>query len=55
MYEAPAEDAKELAEVETPKSKTIADVCAFLNMPMDKSVKAVVLTAKKHGSCFCSW
>lgn len=47
VIEAPAEDAKELAEVETPNCKTIADVCAFLNMPMDKSVKAVAFNSEK--------
>ena len=47
VIEAPAEDAKEMAEVETPNCKTIAEVCSFLNLPMDKSVKAVAFNSEK--------
>lgn len=37
----------EVAEVETPHCKTIADVCAFLNLPTDKSMKAVAFKSEK--------
>lgn len=33
--------------VETPNCKTIADVCAFLNLPVEKSVKAVAYKSEK--------
>lgn len=45
--EAPAEEMQELSEVETPNCKTIADVCAFLNAPIEKSVKAVAYQCEK--------
>ena len=38
---------QELSEVETPNCKTIADVCAFLNAPIEKSVKAVAYQCEK--------
>ncbi len=37
----------ERAEVETPNCKTIAEVCAFLNLPVEKSVKAVAYRSEK--------
>ena len=37
----------ERAEVETPNCKTIADVCAFLNLPVEKSAKAVAYKSEK--------
>lgn len=45
--EAPAEEALPVAEVETPDCKTIADVCAFLNAPVEKSMKAVAFKSEK--------
>ena len=36
-----------LEMVETPNCKTIADVCAFLNAPVDKSMKAVAFSSEK--------
>ena len=47
VIEAADEVALERAEVETPNCKTIADVCAFLNMPVEKSVKAVAYKSEK--------
>ena len=47
VIEAADESALERAEVETPNCKTIADVCAFLNMPVEKSVKAVAYKSEK--------
>lgn len=47
VIEAADEAALERAEVETPNCKTIADVCAFLNMPVEKSVKAVAYKSEK--------
>ncbi|MHC1717086.1 MAG: proline--tRNA ligase [Acidaminococcaceae bacterium] len=41
------EDLKELKIVETPNCKTIADVCSYLNLPIEKSVKAVAYTSEK--------
>ena len=47
VIEAADEAALERAEVETPNCKTIADVCAFLNSPVEKSVKAVAYKSEK--------
>ena len=47
IIEAADEAALEKAEVETPNCKSIADVCAFLNMPVEKSVKAVAYKSEK--------
>ncbi|MBQ7759830.1 MAG: proline--tRNA ligase [Acidaminococcaceae bacterium] len=47
LIEAVDEAALEVAEVETPNCKTIADVCAFLNSPVEKSVKAVAYKSEK--------
>lgn len=47
VIEAEEEAAKEIEEVKTPECKTIADVCAFLNLPTDKSVKAVAFNSEK--------
>ncbi|MBQ7318028.1 MAG: proline--tRNA ligase [Phascolarctobacterium sp.] len=47
LIEAADEAALEAAEVETPNCKTIADVCAFLNSPVEKSVKAVAYKSEK--------
>ena len=47
VIEAADEAALEIAEVETPNCKSIADVCAFLNMPVEKSVKAVAYKSEK--------
>lgn len=44
---APEEEAKAVEEVKTPDCKTIADVCAYLNLPVDKSVKAVAFNSEK--------
>ncbi len=41
------EEAKEIEEVKTPDCKTIADVCAFLNLPVEKSMKAVAFKSDK--------
>lgn len=34
-------------EVVTPDCKTIADVCAYLKLPVDHSVKAVAYNSEK--------
>lgn len=47
VIEAPAEDQKPVEEVKTPDCKTIADVCAYLQLPVDKSVKAVAFSSEK--------
>lgn len=47
VIEAPAEEAKAVEEVKTPDCKTIADVCAYLQLPVDKSVKAVAFSSEK--------
>ncbi len=41
----PAEDEKSLEEVSTPGLKTIADLCDFLNVPPEKTLKAVFYMA----------
>ena len=47
VIEAADESMLEKAEVETPNCKTIADVCAFLNLPVEKSAKAVAYKSEK--------
>lgn len=47
VIEAADETMLEKAEVETPNCKTIADVCAFLNLPVEKSAKAVAYKSEK--------
>ena len=47
VIEAADEAALERAEVETPNCKSIADVCAFLNLSVEKSVKAVAYKSEK--------
>lgn len=47
VVEAPAEEEQALEMVETPNCKTIADVCAFLSAPVDKSMKAVAFSSEK--------
>lgn len=47
VIEAPEEEAKAVEEVKTPDCKTITDVCAYLNLPVDKSVKAVAFNSEK--------
>ena len=47
VIEAADEAALERAEVETPNCKSIADVCAYLKMPVEKSVKAVAYKSEK--------
>lgn len=47
VIEAPEEEAKAVEEVKTPDCKTIADVCAYLNLPVDKSMKAVAFNSEK--------
>ena len=47
VIEAADEAVLERAEVETPNCKTIADVCAFLNLPVEKSAKAVAYKSEK--------
>lgn len=47
VIEAADEAELERAEVETPNCKSIADVCAFLNLPVEKSVKAVAYRSEK--------
>ncbi len=47
VIEAADEVMLEKAEVETPNCKTIADVCAFLNLPVEKSAKAVAYKSEK--------
>lgn len=47
VIEAPVEDAQEKSIVATPDCKTIIDVCAYLKMPVEKSVKAVAYKSEK--------
>lgn len=47
VIEAEAEEMKPVEEVATPDCKTIAEVCQYLNLPMDKSVKAVAFNSEK--------
>lgn len=37
------EEEKELAKVETPNQKTIDEVCSYLNIPKEKSIKALLM------------
>lgn len=41
------EEGKEIEEVLTPDCKSIADVCSFLKLPLEKSVKAVAYNSDK--------
>ena len=41
------ESMQELKVVETPNCKTIAEVCSYLHLPIEKSVKAVAYTIEK--------
>lgn len=41
------EEMKEIKSVETPNCKTIADVCGYLQLPIEKSVKAVAYKSEK--------
>ena len=45
--EAADEEIKEKEKVVTPNCKTIADVCAYLKLPVDHSVKAVAYNSNK--------
>lgn len=45
--EAADEEVKEKEKVVTPDCKTIADVCAYLKLPVDHSVKAVAYNSNK--------
>ncbi len=47
VIKAEAEEAMAMEEVKTPDCKTIADVCAYLNLPTDKSMKAVAFNSEK--------
>ncbi|HBX75396.1 MAG TPA: proline--tRNA ligase [Acidaminococcaceae bacterium] len=47
LIEAPAEDALPKEKVSTPDCKTIADVCAYLKAPVEKSIKAVAYQSEK--------
>ncbi len=42
-----SEDERVVAEVATPNCKTIADVCRYLELPVEKSVKAVAFNSEK--------
>lgn len=41
------ETMQDLKSVDTPNCKTIADVCSYLNLPIEKSVKAVAYYSEK--------
>jgi len=47
LIKAEPEEPKEKQEVATPDCKTIADVCAYLKLPVAKSVKAVAYKSEK--------
>lgn len=47
VIEPPAEEALELAKVETPACKTIEAVCDYLKLPVEKSMKAVAFQCEK--------
>lgn len=47
VIEAAPQEMKEVEEVVTPDCKTIADVCAYLKLPVDQSVKAVAFKSEK--------
>ena len=44
--------AKKLEKVKTPHCKTIEDVCNFLNVPVEKSVKALLMNVNEEFVCF---
>ncbi len=44
---APEEEMQEIVEVYTPECKTIAEVCDYLHLPIDKSIKAVAYNSEK--------
>lgn len=43
---------KKLEKVKTPHCKTIEDVCNFLNVPVEKSVKALLMNVDNEFVCF---
>ena len=43
---------KKLEKVKTPHCKTIEDVCNFLNVPVEKSVKALLMNVDDEFVCF---
>ena len=43
---------KKLEKVKTPHCKTIEDVCNFLNVPVEKSVKALLMNVDEEFVCF---
>lgn len=45
--ETPIEEPKELLKVDTPATKTIEEVSAFLKVPAEKTIKALVFTTEK--------
>lgn len=45
--EAPAEEEKAVEKIATPNCKTIEEVCSFLNIPVDHSMKAVAFQSEK--------
>ncbi len=47
VIEAPAEEAEAMEKVLTPNCKTIEDVCAYLKLPVEKSMKAVAFQSEK--------
>lgn len=47
VIEAPAEEAEGMEKVLTPNCKTIEDVCAYLKLPVEKSMKAVAFQSEK--------
>lgn len=47
VIETAPQEMKAVEEVVTPNCKTIADVCAYLNLPVDQSVKAVAFKSEK--------
>lgn len=47
VIEAPAEEAEAMKKVLTPNCKTIEDVCAYLKLPVEKSMKAVAFQSEK--------
>jgi len=47
VIESPAEEAEAMEKVLTPNCKTIEDVCAYLKLPVEKSMKAVAFQSEK--------
>lgn len=47
VIEAPDEEAEAMEKVLTPNCKTIEDVCAYLKLPVEKSMKAVAFQSEK--------